>query len=127
MTIEQIIYYASIAIGAIVTVISCFTTKKSKKAVNTIKAENTSLLQVNSLAKIVQKIPDYVNQAEKLFPSDGEFKFGAQKLAWVLQKIEIDCIYANIDFHEREFVFEIKRILSTPQEKGVANEKTSDA
>ena len=65
-------------------------------------------------AKIVKKIPDYINEAEQVL---GE-KQGAAKLQYVLNKVHIECLQNDINFVELDIAYEIEKILSTPQKKG---------
>ena len=129
MLAEKIYNYSNLAITAITTVfavIKYLQAKRSSKSAKATAEENEKLRKVNTLAKIIQQIPELVSKAEKLFPTTGETKFGPQKLEYVLKELQILCMEQNIQYQENEFTFEIEKILSTPQ-KGVANEKTSDA
>lgn len=65
------------------------------------------------LAKILQALPTYIKEAEAVFGT----KTGIAKLTYVLNKINIDCIKADIEFDEEEWKVEIEDILSTPQKK----------
>jgi len=65
------------------------------------------------LAKILQALPSYIKEAETIFGA----KTGVAKLAYVLNKINIACIKANVDFDEDQWKVEIEDILSTPQKK----------
>lgn len=127
--LENIYNYASLAITIVTTIIAIVKLVQAKKSSGEAKAtaeENEKLRQVNTLAKIVQQIPSLITKAEELFPSVGEYKFGAQKLEYVLRELQILCMQANIEYQESEFTYEIEKILSTPQ-KGDADEKTSNA
>lgn len=127
--LEKIINYASLAATGISTIVAFIKFAQANKSKGIAKAraeEIEKLRKVNTLAKIIQQIPDLVQKAEKLFPSSGDVKFGPQKLEYVLRELKILCMEQNIDYLETEFTFEIEKILSTPQ-KGVANETSKDA
>ena len=129
MLAEKIYNYSSLAITAVTTIFAIIKYLQAKKCSKSAKAtaeENEKLRKVNTLAKIIQQIPELVSKAEKLFPTTGETKFGPQKLEYVLKELQILCMEQNIEYQENEFTFEIEKILSTPQ-KGDANEKSKDA
>ena len=129
MLAEKIYNYSSLAITAVTTIfaiIKYLQAKRSSKSAKATAEENEKLRKVNTLAKIIQQIPELVSKAEKLFPTTGETKFGPQKLEYVLKELQILCMEQNIEYQENEFTFEIEKILSTPQ-KGDAYEKKSDA
>ena len=65
------------------------------------------------LAKILQTLPTYIKEAEAVFGA----KTGVAKLAYVLNKINIDCLKNDIEFIEEDWKVEIEDILSTPQKK----------
>lgn len=127
--LEKIINYASLGATAVSTLIAFIKFAQANKSKGIAKAraeEIKKLRKVNTLAKIVQQIPELVQKAEKLFPSTGETKFGPQKLEYVLRELKILCMEQDIEYQETEFTYEIEKILSTPQ-KGESDEKKSDA
>lgn len=81
MLAEKIYNYTSLAITAISTIfafIKYIQAKKSSKNAKATAEENEKLRKVNTLAKIIQQIPELVSKAERLFPTTGETKFGPQ-------------------------------------------------
>ena len=102
--IETITTWCSIAITAATTIIALIKIKKSNK--------QTKLV---SLAKIVQKIPEYIKEAESIFGS----KTGQAKLRYVLNSLQVECLKANIEYQEEELKVEIENILSTPEKKEI--------
>ena len=117
--VEQILEYAGIALSAIITIISSAIAWRTKKGTT---EKNKKLEKVVELAKIVQKIPDLVIEAENLFPSKNEIKYGNQKMTYVLKEIQLECIQKNVEFDKDAFKYEIEKILETPQ-KEQNNEK----
>lgn len=63
----------------------------------------------NALFSVVEKLPDYILEAENLFDR------GKSKLAYVLQKVHLDCVALGIDFNEEVFTSYVEDILETPQ------------
>lgn len=127
--LEKIVNYASLGATAISTIIAFIKfaqAKSSKRQVKETTEENNKLRKVNTLAKIIQQIPELISKAEKLFPSTGDIKFGPQKLEYVLRELQILCMQENIEYQETEFTYEIEKILCTPQ-KGEKNEEKTDA
>lgn len=106
MVISEIISIASACLFAIITIITNVITlcKKNKK---------TKVLE------ILSNIPSYVSQAEQIFGSGN----GQAKLQWVLTKVQIDSVKANVDISEEEATSQIESVLQTPQKKEV--EQTS--
>ena len=125
---EKITEYASLSITAITTIFAIIKYIQAKrcncKAKETAE-ENEKLRKVNTLAKIIQKIPELISKAEKLFPTNGEIKFGAQKLEYVLKELKILCMEEDIEYLETEFTYEIEKILETPQKGDEKNENES--
>ena len=93
---------ATSAIGVISTIIAIFTNKKKNKSQKIIE-----------LAKVVQKLPKFIQEAEKIFGGGT----GTAKKAWVLQKIQMECLRNKVDYNESEFSYEIENILTTPTKK----------
>ena len=93
---------ATAAIGLITTAISIIANKS--------KSKNQKLVE---LAKIVQKLPEYIKEAENIFGA----QTGAAKLAYVLNKVQIECITNKVKYNEEQFKGEIENILSTPEKK----------
>ena len=74
------------------------------------KQKNTKSVK---LAKILQALPSYIQEAESIFGA----RTGVAKLAYVLNKINIDCLSSGVAFNSEEWTVEIEDILSTPQKK----------
>jgi len=92
------------AIGVFTSILSLILNKqKSKKA------------KLVELAKIAQKVSNYIIEAENIFGKGN----GTAKLAFTLNKIQMDCIQNKICFNEDEWKAEIERILETPQKKEI--------
>lgn len=126
--LEKIYNYASLAITIITTVIAIVKlvqAKKSSGEAQTATEENEKLRKVLALAQIVQQIPSLISKAEELFPSTGEYKFGPQKLEYVLKELQILCMEKNIEYQENALTYEIEKILETPQKGDEANENES--
>ena len=67
------------------------------------------------LAKILQVLPAYIQEAEAIFGA----KTGVAKLAYVLNKVNMDCIKDRVDFNAEEWTTEVEDILTTPQKKNI--------
>lgn len=100
--IENLLTILSIGVTVITTAIAIMEKIKSKKKNRAVE-----------VAKIVQKLPEYITEAEQLF---GNGK-GIVKLKYVLKEIKNDCIINNIEFDEEAYETEIEKILLTPQTK----------
>ena len=74
------------------------------------------------IAKVVQRIPDYLLEAEQVLGA-GQ---GTRKLAYALHLVKIICDSLGVDYEKYEagFIGEIERILATPQkhDTSVVNE-----
>lgn len=91
-------------------------------AVVTIIVNIIALLKKNKKATVLQilsNVASYVSQAEQIFGSGN----GPAKLQWVLTKIQIDSVKANVDISEDVAKEAIEAILQAPQKKEV--EQTS--
>ena len=93
---------ATTAIGIITTIISIVTNKSKTKSQKLVE-----------LAKIVQKLPGYIQEAETIFGA----RTGTAKMAYVLNKVQLDCIQNKVEFNEEQIKGEIENILSTPEKK----------
>lgn len=100
--IELITTCSSAAITAISIIIAIIQTIKKGKKSKTVE-----------LAKVVQKIPEFITEAEQII---GTGK-GVAKLQYVLNKIQLQCQLAGIEFQEQQFKQEVEKILETPQKK----------
>ena len=91
-------------------------------AVVTIIVNIVVLLKKNKKATVLQILANassYVSQAEQIFGAGN----GQAKLQWVLTKIQIDSVKANVDIPENVAKEVIEAILQAPQKKEV--EQTS--
>lgn len=93
---------ASTAIGIIGYVISIILNKKKNKADKLV-----------DLAQIIEKLPEFITEAEKIFGSGN----GTAKLAYVLNKVQIECLKNKIEYNEEEIRLKVEEILKTPQKK----------
>ena len=118
MSLEQAIEISIIIAGAIGTIIGVIKDKKNSK--KTKKLEN-----VVTFAQIVQQLPEIICEVEKLLPSTDSVKYGTQKLALALNKVEMICLKSNVTFDKSAFTFEIEKILSTPQKGDEKHENES--
>ena len=100
--IEQIATGCSIIITAISIITAITKSLKTNKNEKTVK-----------LAKIVQTIPETINEAEELLGSGN----GKAKLSYVLNKLNIKCLQVGIEFDENGLTEEVEKILETPQKK----------
>lgn len=98
-------FWATIGTTAISVITTILTIIANKS-----KTKSNKLVE---LAKIAQKLPGYIQEAEQIFGG----KTGTAKLAYVLNKVQIDCITKNIEYNEEQFKGEIENILSTPEKK----------
>lgn len=69
--------------------------------------------KIVELAKIVQKLPEYIETAEQMFGSGK----GKVKKQYVLNEVRNECLLNEVDFKSEEFSEEIEKILATPQKK----------
>lgn len=106
MNSEIITAGVSIIIAIATTII---TTISSKKKNNQTANANKKV----EYAKIIQKLPDYIKEAEEIFGNGN----GTAKKIFVLNTIQVDCLKANIEYLQENFEFEIEKILETPQKK----------
>jgi len=83
---------------------------------NNKKAKKQKLVEI---AKISQKTLEYICEAEQIFGT----KQGNSKLAFVLNKIEMECIKKHVEFDENDWKVEIEKILKTPQKKEQKDEQ----
>ena len=86
-------------IGAATTILSIVASKKKNKAQKFVE-----------LAKVVQKLPEYITEAEKIFGAGT----GTAKMDYVLNKVQMACMQNNVEYNENQFKVEIEKILATP-------------
>lgn len=106
MQVELIIAIASVAasvVGFVFNFIKSFKTKSNVER----------LCSITKIARVLQKLPDFINQAEESVGSGN----GATKKTLVLQNAEIACSKEGVAFDSEGFNSEIERLLSTPQKK----------
>lgn len=75
----------------------------------------------NSVLEIIEKIPEYIREAEALFGR----KTGEAKLNYALSRIQLECLKTNLDYNEDYYIKNIENVLNTPQ-KEFKNETTSN-
>lgn len=92
----------------------------SSTAISTImfilqKIKTSKKNELVELAKIVQKIPQFINEAEQIFKNEN----GKIKKNYVTKEIQNECLLKDIEYETRkeQFENEIENILSTPQKK----------
>lgn len=103
--VEQIKLGVAIA-GIVSTIITTILTIYSKK-------ETSKKGKIIELAKVVQKLPNYIQAAEEMF---GAGK-GKVKKQYVLNEARNECLLNDIEFKKDEFSEEVEKILETPQKK----------
>lgn len=91
-----IIGAAGSIVGTVISIIKSTQKNKSQKIVE--------------LAKIVQDLPKYINESEQIFGSGT----GTAKLAYVLNKVQMQCMVNGVEYDEQGFTTEIEKILATP-------------
>lgn len=64
-----------------------------------------------NLLKILEKLPIYITEAEDLFTN------GKSKLAYVLQKVNLECLVNKTEYNEEVIKTYIENILKTPKKK----------
>lgn len=79
--------------------------------------KKTKSQKIVELAKVVQKLPGYITEAESIFGAGT----GTAKMAYVLNKVQIDCLTSKIEYNEEQIKGEIENILATPEKKGESN------
>lgn len=113
MVISQIFYYAlacvAIGLSVVSTVIAFIKGNKSKTDKSTTESGIKTISQ-----EIISKIPEYVVMSENFYnslvPSSMQ-KTGAQKLAYVLDKVKIDCLTNNVEYNEQEVTNEVEKLI----------------
>lgn len=68
------------------------------------------------IAKILQKLPEYIKAAEESCSNPGS---GLIKKLLVLNQCNIECNNQGIEYREEEWSAEIEKILDTPQKKEI--------
>ncbi len=118
LSIETIVSLSLNGLLFVISAVSAIVAIKRKNSNAEESSEQTTLLKV---AAILEKLPDYINQAEAIFPSSLYPKAGLVRLNYVLLLINKECWSNNIDFNEDSWKAEIENILTTPQKKEVQN------
>lgn len=115
--------------GAAWLITTIFFTIRNKKTKNLAVKKLTSInneLETKTdklkLAQILQKIPQFIIEAEEACGGGT----GTVKLETVLDKIMIECLKANIEYIKEDFKYEVEKILATPQKKEESNGKTEN-
>ena len=102
---QNITFWTTIITTAIGVITSIWGVVASKK-----KSKNQKFVE---LAKIVKKLPGYITESETIFGGG----HGVAKISYVLNKVQMDCLRAKVEYNEEQFKGEIENILSTPQKK----------
>ena len=100
--LESITFWTTIigAAGSIIaTVISIIKSTQKNKSQKLVE-----------LAKIVKDLPKYINESEQIFGGGT----GPAKLAYVLNKVQMQCMANGVEYDEQGFTAEIEKILATP-------------
>ncbi len=102
-------YALSLVIAVIVAVV------KLRKC----KSKEEKQAELINIAKVVQKIPQFINEAETSVGAGN----GIIKNSYVMTKIMAECYENNVNYgeHMKEFSAEVEKILSTPQKKEEAS------
>lgn len=96
---------------------------KIKQAQNE-QTETNRNIELQSKNKILELIPQFITQAEKIF---GVVKgTGATKLLYVMQSLKNYCEAQNMDFDEEEVEEYIENILETPTKKDLTRHEEYD-
>lgn len=113
MFTSQIIYYIILGVTVVLSIASAawnfFTKKKSMSANIVVKGNTKSFSQ-----EIKYKLPQYIIAAEQFYNSlvpQGMQKTGAQKLAYVLDKIKIDCLSSDVEYNEQDVTEEVEKLI----------------
>lgn len=67
----------------------------------------------NTVLSIFSKIANYVSEAESIFGAGN----GQAKLNWVLTKVQIDAVKANVKIEDEAIINQVENVLTTPQKK----------
>lgn len=103
MNIEKILSIILSSVTVIITtVLSVVTSLKSRKL---------------TFEDILTYIPQYINEAERLFPTLQNFKQGEAKFNFVKNKVQIECLKAHIAYDDTKVTNTIENYLTTPQRK----------
>lgn len=135
MTNETISLIASAAIAVIsiiANIVALAKKKTERKKIAELEASNELLnadcshyKSDNEFLEILNKIPEYVTQAEQIFTQSGS---GVAKLTFVLNQIKMDCIEANTIYDENFVKEKIEEVLEAPTKnktKTKVEEKTA--
>lgn len=76
-----------------------------------LRSKFKKLSKSDDLLSILETLPSYISEAESLFDN------GRSKLAYVLQKVHLDCVANKYTYDETLIMSYIEDILETPQKK----------
>lgn len=126
MTIQEIFYYATILLSIIMSiVVSVFSVKRKKKTdpnceIAVENVENNGENNNKSYAEVIlNNIPKYMIAAENLYNNivnPSIKKTGAQKLAYVLDKVKIDCLTNNVEYNEQVITNKVEELIDLTKE-----------
>lgn len=122
MTIQEIFYYATILLSIIMSiVVSVFSVKRKKKTETIAKnVKNDNQDNNKSYAEVIlSNIPKYMIAAESLYNNivnPSIKKTGAQKLAYVLDKVKIDCLTNNVEYNEQVITDKVEELIDLTKE-----------
>lgn len=104
--IATIISSAIAGLSIIINIIIFIKKQKTNKSLSSAIAEN-------GCAEIFNKLPNFITEAEQIFGAGT----GIAKLAYVLNKVQMECIKLNITYDEEATKKQIETILATPEKK----------
>lgn len=115
--VKEIIIYGLLIISTICSIISSFW--KSKKTTESGSEDVEGSGKNNVIRNIFDNIPKYIVSAEKLYNSlvgqTGK-KTGVEKLAYVLDKIKLDCATAGVEYDEAQATEKINELVAFTKE-----------
>lgn len=79
--------------------------------VKAVKSKNVIKVQ-----ELLQSIPDYINESEKLFNFAND-KLGINKKLYVMEKLRTQKLVNHIKITDEELSDNVEKVLSTPQKK----------
>lgn len=108
-----IVLILSVVVSVTVSLISTKRTKKNKKSSETAE-NNTENNNPHITQTILSNIPKYMIAAEQLYNNivnPAIKKTGAQKLAYVLDKVKIDCLTDNVQYDENVVTEKVEELI----------------
>ncbi len=120
MGIKDLLYYGLVLCSIFISlVVSYIATKKDKKSKRTKTIAENGVQSDKGSSKLFKEIvldnlPKYMIMAESLYNgivNPSIKKTGAQKLAFVLDKVKIDCLTNNIEYNEQEVTNKVEELV----------------